>query len=480
MQFNSYVFILIFLPVVVIGYFIFNKINFNVGKVFLIVMSTLFYIYGGIRVAILLGISIIINFLLSFIINKLKNKVILTVAIVVNIGLLFYYKYFNFFLSNAYNLFDKDFTARKIILPLGISFFTFQQIMYIVNVYKDEIKKVDIWDYLLYILYFPKLLMGPLVEPNELISQFNNEKIKSVNWDNISYGIKIFSFGLFKKVVLADTFAIAVSWGYNNIAATTAMDWFLVVLFYTFEIYFDFSGYSDMAVGVSKMMNITLPINFDSPYMAISIRDFWKRWHMSLTNFFTKYIYIPLGGSKKGKIRTYVNILIVFIVSGIWHGANWTFILWGLIHGALSVAERIIEKNKYYIIEAVRWIGTFFVINILWLLFRSSSIEQWKEILIRMFTFTNMNISGGLINCFILPETSFVLSVLRLTSLNQLVTGLSLLLFTFISFFICLVPKNNYRQLEKNNCFTMMLSATAFIWSFLCLSSETIFVYNNF
>ena len=252
-------------------------------------------------------------------------------TIAANVGVLLYYKYMSYIVSIT----PVDETAvatdavSTFIMPLGISFFTFQQIMYVVNVYSKTIEDVDVIDYLAYITYFPKLIMGPMVEPLYLIDQINDTEKRTFDWDNFAIGLKLFSFGLFKKMVLADTFTRGVTWGFGNIDAATAGDMVLTTLFYTFEIYFDFSGYSDMAVGVSKMLNIDLPINFDSPYKATSIRDFWKRWHISLTSFFTKYIYFPLGGSRKGNIRTYVNIMIVFLVSGLWHGANWTFILWG-------------------------------------------------------------------------------------------------------------------------------------------------------
>jgi alginate O-acetyltransferase complex protein AlgI len=303
MQFNSYIFILVYLPILIIGYFVFNKLNTTFGKIFMLICSAIFYIYGGWHNAFILIVSIIVNLGLSLAINKLGRykKILLFIDIALNVAILFYFKYFNFFIENYNKISGSEHTLKELILPLGISFFTFQQIMYVVNVFDGKLDTINIIDYLFYILYFPKILMGPLVEPLELICQFNDSNRKVVNWDNISSGIKLFSFGIFKKLVIADTFALAVSWGYSNIDASTSMDWLLIMLSYTFEIYFDFSGYSDMAVGVSKILNIDLPINFDSPYKALSIRDFWKRWHISLTNFLTRYIYIPLGGSKRGK-----------------------------------------------------------------------------------------------------------------------------------------------------------------------------------
>ena len=249
--------------------------------------------------------------------------------IVVNVLLLLYFKYSNFIISTANQMLGKEWAFKELIQPIGISFFTFQQIAYIVAVYNEEIEKVSLVDYLAYILYFPKILMGPLMDPVDFHKQINDDSLKKVNWDNIACGVKIFSLGLFKKVMMADVFAKAVAWGFAGTDKVTSMDWILEMLFYTFEIYFDFSGYSDMAVGISQMLNIELPMNFDSPYKALSIRDFWKRWHLSLTRFFTKYVYIPLGGSRKGIILTCVNTMVVFLISGLWHGANQTFVLWG-------------------------------------------------------------------------------------------------------------------------------------------------------
>ena len=434
-----------------------------------------------------MGVSIVANLLLSLIIEKRLGgaKLIFALSIILNISLLFFYKYLNFAVTTINDILGQEkFTLHKIILPLGISFFSFQQIMYLASVYKKEIEKVIIIDYLAYILYFPKLIMGPLTDAKELIVQINDSELKKFNIENFAIGLKLFSLGLFKKMLLADTFAKGVVWGFSNLKVATSGDLILVMLFYTFEIYFDFSGYSDMAIGISKMVNITLPINFDSPYKALSIRDFWKRWHVSLTNFLTRYIYFPLGGSRKGPVRTYINIMIVFLISGIWHGANWTFILWGLIHGALQIMERLFgaknkDKNKDDN-SAAKWIYTFLMINILWLLFRAESIAQWVYIIKKIVTFKSLGINGGLINSFILPETTFIVEQLKLVKFNNAIHGFSMIVFLVFSFFICLVPENNYRSSKKLGIISMIFCAIAFVWSFLCLSSESIFVYFNF
>lgn len=482
MQFNTYIFILVFLPVLVTGYFLFNKINPRVGKIFLIAGNVLFYLYGGIGTALILGVSILFNFTVAKILDrKVKmNKIIFILAISTNIGILFYYKYCNFFIENVNSLLKTDFEMKNIILPLGISFFTFQQIAYIASVYRNEIDHVCCVDYLAYITYFPKLVMGPLIEPADFMIRLNDKKLKSIHWENIANGIKVFSFGLFKKMVLADTFSTAVNWGYTNIDLATSMDWILIMLFYTFQIYFDFSGYTDMAIGISDMLNIELPINFNSPYKALTIRDFWKRWHMTLTGFLTKYIYIPLGGNRNGRVRTYLNTFIVFLASGIWHGANWTFILWGALHGLLHILDRIFAKHLQKLIEPVRWMGTFLSVNLLWLLFRSDSIAQYHVILYNILKFQDTSISDGLIDCFRLPETNFINDMLHLDYVDLRVRGMWMLIFMFAALGLCLVPENNYKNKRKNSFFYMFLASLAFVWGFICLSSESIFIYSNF
>ena len=474
MAYNSYLFILLFLPLFLLIYFVGNRMSQKTGRWLIIISGLIFYYFAGLDSFRILIISTIVNYVLCLVMEKIHKgkKLILFIVLAANAGLLLYYKYLGFLSVTT--------EARDFVMPLGISFFTFQQIMYVVSVYRGEIDKINVVDYGAYIMFFPKLIMGPMVEPVNLIAQINNPELRRVNWDNIASGLKLFSFGLFKKLVLADTFTRGVEWGFNNIEAATTVDMILTMLFYTFEIYFDFSGYTDMATGVSKMINIDLPINFDSPYKAVSIRDFWKRWHISLTKFFTKYVYYPLGGSRKGKVRTYVNIIIVFLISGLWHGANFTFILWGCIHGFLQVIERIF--NKYYnrLSKVVRWIYTFGTVNVLWLLFRSESIAQWRTILYKIFTFQSLAVSDGMVSAFVLPETSLLLRLFHLTAIDGLVRGFSLLVFTISAFGICLIPKNNYQLQTKRNAVNMVLAAITFVWGFLCLSSESVFVYNNF
>ena len=480
MQFNSYIFILAFLPVFLAAYFLLGRRNATIRKGVIIAGGAVFYLWGGLSLALIFGLSILVNYLFAYVLTGLKKhkRLLLGIAVAVNIGLLFYFKYFNFFLTGLNKFFQTDFVMREIALPLGISFFTFQQIMYLVNVERGELTGLSLIDYLAYILYFPKLIMGPLTEPKVLIDQLQEEKTGLLDPVNVADGLKLFAFGLFKKVIFADMLSKVVASGLTNVDALTSADTLLLMLSYTFEIYFDFSGYSDMAEGVSIMLNIDLPMNFDSPYKALSVRDFWKRWHMSLTGFLTKYIYFPLGGSRKGKARTYLNTMIVFLISGIWHGANWTFILWGILHGAFSVFDRLKDKVWNKILKPIRWLLTFLVINVLWLLFTASSIHEWLAMMGRLLSFSDLSVSPFLTEA--LPDVSGIISRLGLTSLFPTAGTALLLGFLVLSFLICLIPQNNVRRLRKNSLPTMLVAALVLLVSILFLSGESVFVYFNF
>ncbi len=393
--------------------------------------------------------------------------------------LLLYFKYLNFGITNINRILGTDIGLKKIILPLGISFFTFQQIAYLVSIYKGE-TELRVIDYVSYILFFPKLLMGPLMEPTDFIKQINDPERKRVNAQSIAVGLKISSIGLVKKALLADTFSQAVLWGKDHIHGITSGDCLLIMLFYTFEIYFDFSGYSDMAVGISRMMNIELPINFDSPYKALSIKDFWKRWHISLTQFFTKYIYIPLGGSRKGKLFTYLNVMIVFSISGLWHGSQWTFIIWGVLHGLLCILDRILDEKKIEIFQPFRLLITFGIVNVLWLLFNSDSVGQWLNMLLKILRIDDNAFSPGLLDVFEIPESHFLIDLFHLRSFYYTVYGFCMIIFLVTSMIICFVPQNGYRTKEKLTPLNMITTAILFVWGVLSLGGVSTFVYNGF
>lgn len=485
MQFNSYIFVFMVIPLSFCGYFLANRWNHTAAKLWLVLVSAGFYLYGGIETAIWLGFSVLVNFLFSYCLSTQEKgrKPLFVIAIVLNIFALFYFKYFAFFLETISSFVALDSVTRNIFLPLGVSFFTFQQIAYLAAVYKKPAFHVGVLDYLLYILYFPKLIMGPIVDPEELLSQFNDPARRKVDFENLAGGARLFAYGLFKKAFFADVFASAAAYGLNNTMQANSIELIISMLSYTFQIYFDFSGYSDMAIGVSQMLNIELPMNFDSPYKAISIRDFWKRWHISLTRFLTKYVYIPLGGSHKGQIRSYVNIIIVFVVSGIWHGANWTFLLWGLLHGFLSVSERIFEKQLNRLSEGTRWLGTFITTNFLMLLFASDSIGHWVLMIRKMLSFQSAPLSDDLIRAFSTAETNVLhesVHTLLFGPYYPEPSGLWVLLFLIAAFIMCLVPENAYRHRNTFRPLGTVSTSLIFVWALMCLGAETSFVYFGF
>lgn len=335
MLFNSYIFVFLYLPLVLLGYYIINYFKqYKISNVFLVIMSLVFYGYFNHSYLLIICGSISINFLISKILqwNSPKvyiKKTVLVFGIFVNVAIIFYFKYYDFFLNNINMLFGKAFELKNNILPLGISFFTFQQISYLIDSYRGETGNYTFDEYAIFVSFFPQLIAGPIVLHNEVIPQFRSKKNRYIIPENFSKGMYLFSLGMFKKVLLADTFGKAATYGFGTIETLSSIEAWIVAWSYTFQLYFDFSGYCDMAIGIGYMFNIILPQNFNSPYKSTSITEFWSRWHMSLTRFLKTYIYIPLGGNRKGKIRTYINILIVYLVSGIWHGANWTFLMWG-------------------------------------------------------------------------------------------------------------------------------------------------------
>ncbi len=389
MLFNSYIFILLFLPVVVSGYYILNHFKwYKAAQMELLAASWIFYGYYNPCYLFVMLASILTNYWiykkLSTIHNNTKKWVLIS-GLIFNVGILGYFKYLNFMIENVNLIFKTDFFVEKLMLPLGISFYTFQQISFLVDTYYgDTDSKYTFLDYAEFVSFFPQLVAGPIVS-YKIIPQLKNTEKRRLNFDNMASGFMLFVSGLFKKVILADTFAKGVNWGFDSIAILSSIDVVLIMLSYTFQIYFDFSGYSDMALGLAHMFNIELPVNFNAPYRSRSIVEFWQRWHMSLTAFLHKYIYIPLGGNRKGILRTYMNIFIVFLISGLWHGANWTFVLWGAIHGIANIINRIIKKSWDRVNIVLRWVCTFVFINFTWLIFRSDSISQAISLFARMF-----------------------------------------------------------------------------------------------
>ena len=480
MSFNSYIFILCLLPISFIGYFALSRKKQEYGLLWMAASSLVFYAWAGISILLLFIASLILNYIFTLFIKRSNSKLILALGIILNVILLIYFKYSGFLVQNINALFNTDFIFKNIALPLGISFFTFTQISWLVDTYRGETRDYSLLEYVLFISYFPKMAEGPIALHGDILPQFRDPAKKTVDYDNISRGIMIFVLGLFKKLMIADTLGKAVDWGFNNVPDLYSMDIWIVMLCYTLQIYFDFSGYCDMAAGVSLLFNIELPVNFNSPYKALSITDFWKRWHISLTSFLRKYVYFPLGGSRRGTVRAYINMMIVFIISGIWHGANWTFILWGALHGACQVLHRIFRKPFDKIFAPVRWFITFLFVNIAWLLFRADSVAQWWYMVGKAFGIKYRTMHEELVSVFKIPRLRSVLSVAGIPYTDMGVYVFGMVLMLCVCMFICLVPRNNLERQYKTSAWTLALTFVLFMVCFLSLSNVTSFLYFNF
>ncbi len=379
MLFNSYEFIFLFLPITFFIYFYLNKKELVwFAKIFLVAASLFFYSWWNINYLPLILVSIIINYLIGQELGKSNKpkRSLLVAGIIFNVGLLAYFKYVDFFIENINWIFDNNYSLLNLALPLAISFFTFQQIAYLVDSYGGETREYDFIDYCVFVSFFPQLIAGPIVHHKEMMPQFADKKNKTVNYDNIATGLFLFSIGLFKKIVIADSFAVWASNGFDKIAVLTFFEAWATSLSYSFQLYFDFSGYVDMAIGSALLFNIRIPVNFNSPYKALTIQEFWRRWHITLSRFLRDYIYIPLGGNRKGDLRTCQNLMITFIIGGIWHGAGWTFVFWGFLHGAAIVAQRLWRKTGLKLNPVMAWIVTFNFVNIAWIFFRA---KEWQD-----------------------------------------------------------------------------------------------------
>ncbi len=474
MVFSSYEFIFAFLPVVLVGYFCAYKSR-TLQNLILVSGSLFFYAYFNISYLPIMLSSIVINYVIAYFMDKASDKksaagLLCTIGVLFNIGLLGYFKYYDFFVENINTVFNADFTLKHILLPLGISFFTFQQLSFLISVYKKEEKIEDILSYSLFVSFFPQLVAGPIVSYSEMMPQFVDQKNRRFNLNNFSQGLYIFVLGLFKKIVIADTMNIFVNNGFNADELSMAAGW-VTSLSYTIQIYFDFSGYSDMAIGLGKMFNIHIPLNFDSPYKSQSISEFWKRWHITLGRALRTFVYIPLGGNRKGKLRMYLNYFVTFFISGLWHGADWTFVIWGTINGLCIIFEKIFSGVIAKIPKAVKIAVTFLITNALWVLFRAESFEQALGIYKSMINFGNFGLSQ--------------VADLTIDGIMGLPTPIALgYIFALVIGLLCVVffSKNVIQKAEKfkPTILNAILIAFLFTVSVLFISRESVFIYFNF
>ncbi|MFX4282771.1 MBOAT family O-acyltransferase [Aliarcobacter butzleri] len=494
MLFNSYEFIFAFLPITFFIYFYLNHKRLTIAaKGFLVFASLFFYSWWDIVYLPLILSSILFNYLIGTTLSKsneynkidlnksFSKKSILIFGIVCNVALLGYFKYTNFFLENFNGIFESNIPLQHIILPLGISFFTFTQIAFLVDAYRNEVKEYDLVRYMLFVTYFPHLLAGPILHHKEMMPQFANLKNSVVNYRNIAVGLFIFSIGLFKKVIIADTFAVWANAGFDTATTLNLFEAWATSLSYTFQLYFDFSGYTDMAIGISLMFNIKLPINFNSPYKALNIQDFWRRWHMTLSRFLRDYIYIPLGGNKNGNFRTYVNLMATFVIGGFWHGAGWTFLFWGFLHGIALIIHRVWSNLGFKMYTWIAWFITFNFVNVAWIFFRAKEWDDAIKVLKGM-----VGLSGVFISTKFSTKLAFLSSygiTFDKTFININVNPKEIILWIFLTFILVFAFKNsmsyfnnNYKMNYKNLIFFII----SFTYSVLSMNKISEFLYFNF
>ncbi len=481
MLFNSYIFILAFLPITVIGYYIFNKCGkYKAAGAYLLLMSFVFYGYSNLNYLIMLVCSILINYLLIRIMSTgKKNKVLLWAGILFNLGILFVFKYFNFFIDNVNAVFKTNYGFLRLALPLGISFYTFQQLSYLIDYYHGDCERYSILEYANYVSFFPQLVAGPIVYHSEVIPQFRDEKGRRFNAVNFSKGIYAFTCGLAKKMLIADNIARVVNAGYANVCGLTSLTALITVVSYSLQLYYDFSGYSDMAYGLGYMFNIKLPVNFDSPFKSSDIEELWRKWHMTLTRFLTKYVYIPLGGSRKGELRRCVNILIVFLISGIWHGADWKYVLWGWINGVCVVLSHVLKRCKIKINKVIGCIVTFAIFVFSFIYFRADSIADGNRMIERVLAG-----GGPADSSFLTEEFNQLLEItlLRRVGLNGLIDTFPMLVYVVFLVIVLIVTFTAKNVREKTE--SMVFGKSELIWTsallIMCLvslSDITTFLY---
>lgn len=430
MLFNSIDFA-VFFPIVFVFYWLFSK-HLMARNILLLVSSYVFYGWWDWRFLFLIAISSFVDYFVGLKLHKTEDikqrKKLLYLSLLVNLGFLIYFKYTNFFIEtfiDSFRLFGKELevSTLNIILPVGISFYTFQTLSYTIDIYRKQLKPTkDIISFFAFVSFFPQLVAGPIERASHLLPQFY--KTYNFNYQQVKSGLLLIAFGLFKKMVIADRAALYVNEVYNNPSSYEGIETVIATFLFAFQIYCDFSGYSDIAIGAARTMGFGLMKNFDSPYLSKSITEFWRRWHISLSTWFRDYVYIPLGGSRKGRYKTYLNLFIVFLVSGLWHGAAMTFVIWGVIHGVIIVLEKATSNyrakifNKLGLVKSTLSnniffaIITFFIVCFAWVFFRSNSFFDSKIIIRSFFSNNYFKLFGDDLYLIGLKENEFFVLVL--------------------------------------------------------------------
>ncbi len=515
MLFNSYIFIFLFLPLCLAGYYM--LVHFQKGvaaRIWLTAFSWWFYGYFNSSYLMIMLCSILFNYAVFCGLGKLggqegkgrlrQRKLLFLLGIGCNLAVLFYFKYFDFFIENINVAFEKSLPLKGILLPLGISFFTFQQIGFLADAYRGELKKCSFSNYALFVSFFPQLIAGPIVNHQEMMPQFSRIGRKRADGEKIAAGVFLFTLGMVKKVLVADTFGKAVDWGYRNIPSLSGVDAALVLVYYALQLYFDFSGYCDMARGLGWMLGLDIPVNFRSPYKATNIIEFWRRWHITLSRFFRKYVYIPLGGNRKGRAKMFCNMFLVFFLSGFWHGAGWTFIIWGVAQGVLYLITRAwqlrreeqravqtAEGQKEEAIASskgkIRFVsvcGTAFTSLFfcgVCVFFRSDTVSQALEMFGRLTGGGLALPSQGLTQNFNLDEFWYVMKLLRADRLPGSQMYLCALITAGTLFVVFAAPNADEMTARFRPApWTAVFMALLLLWCVFSMAGVSSFLYFNF
>ncbi len=483
MLFNSYSFIFLFLPATFAVYFALNHHQRPLAaKAWLVIASLFFYGYWNpVYIPLILG-SILFNYAVGSALIRGKgipSRGMLILGIAGNLSLLAYFKYMNFFIANINALSSLNIRLLQITLPLGISFFTFTQIAYLVDAARGTAREYSLLNYALFVTFFPHLLAGPIIHHKEMMPQFDDLKNKALNDKYLAQGLTLFFLGLFKKVIIADTLAGWANAGFDKATALGLIEAWVTSLSYTLQLYYDFSGYTDMALGAALLFNIRLPSNFDSPYKSLTLQEFWRRWHMTLNRFVRDYIYIPLGGSRVRESRRLFNIVITFFLVGLWHGAGWTFVIWGLLHGCGLVIYHLWQKTPFRFPRFVSWVITFNFVNAAWVLFRARTFPEALKVLKGM---------AGLTGVTLPRELSRFLDALKQVGVQfgQALPAMEWngrMSFYLIAFFLLAVLFRNSgeiaERLKPDWKATVALSAIS-VYAILNLHRASEFIYFNF
>lgn len=498
MIFSSWQFLLVFLPLTVFGYFLLNRSKRLVlGKAWLVLASLVFYAYWNWTHLPLIVASIGLNFWLGRRLARAHTlwlggdarawvrhrKAWLIGGIAVNLVTLAYYKYTSFILDNVAWLWDAAVKVDPVLLPLAVSFFTFTQIVYLVDSYRGETGHYDLLNYSLFVTFFPHLIAGPIVQHSQIMPQFASRWTWLPREAHLMKGLFLLSIGLFKKLAIADTFAVWADAGFDGKQALDFYAAWGASLSYTFQLYFDFSGYCDMAIGIALLFNIWLPINFDSPYRSLNIQEFWRRWHITLSHFLRDYVYIPLGGSRVGSLRTHANLMITFALGGLWHGASWMFVIWGLLHGMALVVHRLWQSTGWTMPRWLAWAITFLFVNMAWVFFRAKDGASARRIFSGMVDVSTMGFSP----VAKLPTEALAwagwLADPLLTFLPTHAVG-QLPVLTMLAVGFLLIPQKNALQwategMSDTKALVSVLLLTVSIYMTL-VSTSTVFLYFNF